>query len=426
MDLIRQPPRRPSNASIAGIVGVARLTDKARAYVDETLGDFVYGNDSGLDLITLEFLSMDADDFAEAADLHNDDALAHWIRKASDLTDKDIADFNAHHLEREPDEAGMTRLKERVERLRPEVAPTTVFGSIELDDWGTFREVDLTTRAPRSPYDRSVAGVFGLARMADKARADKSGKLNDYIYNCPIDQAITEYLGFSAENYLQAAWQNPNDLELTDWVSANTDKSSSGVTAFNAQIAARGPAKGHEQKVFNKTRDRVAPGRIDITTWFDLLDLDDEASYGTTDLTRHPPRSVFDESVGGLVHLARMIDKARAVNAGTLGDFWYGENSGFDRRLLIYLCLEPEAFLSLVAEAESDETVIARLEIKSAPDRETFNRDLTTAGPQDLASDRRLLDRVLALDHTRTDIRTYAAWTQLDDAVTFARRKAAV
>lgn len=426
MDLTRQPPRRPSNASLAGIVGVARLADKARAHVAETLGDFVYGNNSGLDLITLEFLDTDADTFAEAADLHDDDALADWIRKASDLTDKDIADFNAHHLGREPDEAGMARLKERVERLKPEVAPTTVFGSIELDDWGTFREIDLASQAPRSPYEHAVAVVFGLARMADKARADKSGKLNDYIYNCPIDQAITEFLGFSAGDYQQAAWENPNDLELSDWVIANTDRSAAEVTAFNARIASRGPAEGHEQEVFDKTLDRVAPGRIDIMSWFDLLDLDDEASYGTTDLTRHPPRSVFDKSAGGLVHLARMIDKARAVNTGTLGGFWYGEDSGFDRRLLAYLDLEPEAFLCLITDASSDEDVLAHLEIRSAAEREAFNRDLTTAGPRDLAGESRLLDRVLDLDPSRTDIRTYAAWTQLDDAVTFARRKAPV
>ena len=30
MDLTRQPPRRPSNAQVAGIVGLARMIDKAR------------------------------------------------------------------------------------------------------------------------------------------------------------------------------------------------------------------------------------------------------------------------------------------------------------------------------------------------------------------------------------------------------------
>ena len=32
MDLTHQPPRRPSNLGVAGIVGAARMTDKARAH----------------------------------------------------------------------------------------------------------------------------------------------------------------------------------------------------------------------------------------------------------------------------------------------------------------------------------------------------------------------------------------------------------
>ena len=36
MDLTRQPPRRPTNLGIAGIVGAARLTDKARSHNAET------------------------------------------------------------------------------------------------------------------------------------------------------------------------------------------------------------------------------------------------------------------------------------------------------------------------------------------------------------------------------------------------------
>ena len=49
MDLTRQPPRRPSNAGIAGIVGLARMTDKARGHNAELLGEFKYGETSGLD-----------------------------------------------------------------------------------------------------------------------------------------------------------------------------------------------------------------------------------------------------------------------------------------------------------------------------------------------------------------------------------------
>ena len=49
MDLTKQPPRRPSNTIVAGIAGLARMTDKARANNNEKLGDFKYGDESGLD-----------------------------------------------------------------------------------------------------------------------------------------------------------------------------------------------------------------------------------------------------------------------------------------------------------------------------------------------------------------------------------------
>ena len=47
MNLTKQPPRRPTNRSMAGVVGVARMVDKARAHNKDTLGQYLYGNDSG-------------------------------------------------------------------------------------------------------------------------------------------------------------------------------------------------------------------------------------------------------------------------------------------------------------------------------------------------------------------------------------------
>ena len=40
MDLTRQPPRRPSNDRVAGIIGLARMIDKARGHNAETIGEF--------------------------------------------------------------------------------------------------------------------------------------------------------------------------------------------------------------------------------------------------------------------------------------------------------------------------------------------------------------------------------------------------
>ena len=281
MDLTRQPPRRPSNTGMAGIVNLARMTDKARAYRGKTLDDYVYGEESGLDAALLDFLGISAEDFADAADRYGDADLARWVREVSDRTDAEIEALNRDRLAREPqDEAAKQRLRDRLARYAPgRTEIRTVLQSIELDDWGAFREVDLSQRAPRSPYCRGVAGVYGVARMAEKARADKAGKLGEYVYNCPVDQILLGFLDISAEDFREAAYENPNDLELGDWVLEHTARTVEEILAFNARIAARGPETEEARARFQRTLNDLAPERTDITTWFALMQLDDRISF---------------------------------------------------------------------------------------------------------------------------------------------------
>ncbi len=198
MDLSKQPPRRPTNTRMVGIVGLARMTDKARADRDETLGEYKYGANSGLDREVLEFIEMQPDEFADLASELDDEALESEITERLQRSGEEIASFNRGYLELEPqDDLHRRLLKERVARYAPgSTEITTVLQSIELDDWGSFRDRDLTQRPPRSPYLRSVAEVVTLARMADKARAFKIGKIGDYKYgeNSGFDRRAMEFL----------------------------------------------------------------------------------------------------------------------------------------------------------------------------------------------------------------------------------------
>ncbi len=431
MDLTRQPPRRPSNDSIAGIVNLARMTDKARAYNNRTLGEFLYGDDSGLDKILLDFLGVSHEDFADAAGRYGDADLGRWIREVSDRTDEEIHAFNRHHLQREPDdEAGKQRLKDRIEKFAPgRTDIVTVFQSIELDDWANFRDVDLSQRAPRSPYRRDVGGIFGLARMADKARAETAGTLGEYVYNCPIDQAITKFAGFTAEDFREAAYLNPNDLELGDWVREHTRAHSGEISQFNHRIAGKGPEDIKECAIFKAALENAAPNRTDITTWFDLLDVDDEVSFGVVDLTRHPPRSPYDASVGGLFGLARMIDKGRAAIHQLLGQYKYAEESGLDKKIAEFFGFSMGDFTDLIRAGRTDEEILEWLNenhCRSDSEISRFNSDIGTIEPWN--EKRRAWFRgVLAgLDESRTDVTTYMALIVLDDAIHFARLKTAI
>ena len=433
MDLTKQPPRRPSNDRVAGIVGLARMIDKARGHNAETIGEFKYGDDSGLDVEVLEFINMSAAEFAEAVDELDDEALGELALKRAQKSQAEIDAFNEEHLTQEPqDELHERLLVERIAQYAPgRTDIKTVFASIELDDWGAFRDLDLTSQPPRSPYLRSVLGVAGAARMADKARAATCGKLGEYRFGTDSSQdaAILDFLGIEEDAFRQAAYENPNDDELSEWIAERCEKSAADKSVFNAWRTNVGRyGKMHER--LKMRRAEVAPERGDIETFFDLQDLDDELSFGLTDLRRHPPRSAFDQSVGGLACLARMIDKFRAKADNCLGEYWCGEDSGFDRAVLDFLGLDQEAFAEAIAANGTDEAMVARLgerlANKSEEDKAQFNQRLLTASPRNDRQQSFLRNAVARLDSSRTDIESFAALTLLDDKVSFARLKAGV
>ncbi len=75
------------------------------------------------------------------------------------------------------------------------------------------------------------------------------------------------------------------------------------------------------------------------------------------DLTKSYPRSPRDR-LGGVPMLPRTIDKARAAIAGTLGEYKYGETSGFDRLLFETLGTDAESFLDGVRRSPDDAAVL--------------------------------------------------------------------
>ena len=433
MDLTRQPPRRPSNAGVAGIIGLARMIDKARGHNAETIGEFKYGDDSGLDVEVLEFINMNAAEFAEAVDELDDETLGVLALERAQKSQAEIDAFNEEHLTREPqDELHERLLVERIAKYAPERTDIkTVFASIELDDWGAFRDLDLTAQPPRSPYLRSVFGVAGAARMADKARAVTCGKLGEYRFGADSSQdaAILDFLGIEEDAFRQAAYENPNDDELSEWIAERCEKSAADKSIFNAWRANVG-RYGEMHERLKMRRAEVAPERGDVQSFFDLQDLDDELSFGLTDLRRHPPRSAFDQSVGGLACLARMIDKFRAAHYNCLGEYWCGEDSGFDRAVLEFLGLDQEAFAEAIAANGTDEAIVAwlgeQLSGKSEEDKAEFNQRLLTASPRNDRQQDFLRNAVSRLDASRTDIESFAALVLLDDKVSFARLKAGV
>ena len=142
-------------------------------------------------------------------------------------------------------------------------------------------QVDLTKRPPRSPRVR-LGGYVILPRMLDKGRAAVAGKLGEFKYACPLDQRFLTFVGVDPEALKKQLVAGKSDGEILQWIDAkSTKKPSVGeVLAWSMAQEQRGPTDVDGREYFNELHKTIAPKREDISTWFDLLDLDDYVSYG--------------------------------------------------------------------------------------------------------------------------------------------------
>lgn len=131
------------------------------------------------------------------------------------------------------------------------------------------------------------------------------------------------------------------------------------------------------------------------------------------DLRRSFPRSMR-EKLEGYVHLARMIDKCRAVLAGTQGEYLYP--CPMDVRLLEFAGVTDARFREAVAANPTDDGVAQWFRTTAThhppAELEAWNEMMVTRGPsspEKQAYFNRLRD---AVDPARTDL---TAWADLQD-----------
>jgi Domain of unknown function (DUF5069) len=137
--------------------------------------------------------------------------------------------------------------------------------------------MDLTKEYPASVREK-LHGVVQLKRTIDKGKALAHGTIGEYHYNCPMDQAVFTFLGIDHEALLAVIKKSKSDQEIFDYVKPFvTKKSPAELEKWNAEWLVRTPAKGSESETyFHTLRGQVAPDRTDITSWPDLLDLDEK------------------------------------------------------------------------------------------------------------------------------------------------------
>ena len=140
---------------------------------------------------------------------------------------------------------------------------------------------DLTQNPPRSTRVR-LGGYATLPRMLDKGRAELAGKNGEYHYNCPLDQRLLTFLGIDAEALKKQLATGKGDGEILEWINQNAKNKHTDpeIVAWSAQAELRAPADVESREYFHEIHRKVAPKREDVASWFELLDIDDHASFG--------------------------------------------------------------------------------------------------------------------------------------------------
>jgi hypothetical protein len=141
---------------------------------------------------------------------------------------------------------------------------------------------DLTQRPPRSPRTR-LGGYVLLPRMLDKGRAEIAGKNGEYHYNCPLDQHFVNFVKVDPAAMREQLAAGKGDGEILNWIheTASQKRTSWEIEQWSEYMLRRGPDSDAETRgYFGEMLGKISQTREDITTWGDLLDLDDYVSFG--------------------------------------------------------------------------------------------------------------------------------------------------
>jgi len=130
------------------------------------------------------------------------------------------------------------------------------------------------------------------------------------------------------------------------------------------------------------------------------------------------PRSPY-ERLGGYVHLPRLIDKARLHRKGLLDGYNY-KTVGFDKHLLAFLKLDPDAFEKTANELEDDAAVLSWVEqngVWHAPEEiEQWNQAVISRHPDTAEKKARFVHFLKESGGAgRKDIRTYFDLIEFDE-----------
>ena len=134
--------------------------------------------------------------------------------------------------------------------------------------------MNLKNTFPRSPREK-MQGLVHIPRMIDKANAFKGNTLGEYIYPCPLDKIILNFIRVTPEEFAQFVTTH-DESQVDDWIKEKCQNRSDKEKNFiNQQILGRSPDGDDRWAYFYEIRNKIDPSRTDISTWVDLIDLEE-------------------------------------------------------------------------------------------------------------------------------------------------------
>lgn len=128
--------------------------------------------------------------------------------------------------------------------------------------------------------------------------------------------------------------------------------------------------------------------------------------------------------MAGYVHLARMVDKCRAMLAKTEGEYIYP--CPMDERLMEFTGITSDQFTAAVKANPSDDTVAKWLtqtaKAHSPAELESWNRMMLSRGPSSPASMVKFKKYLDTIDPSRTDLTAWADLQDLEEGRTVPKR----
>ena len=138
---------------------------------------------------------------------------------------------------------------------------------------------DLTKEAPRSPRIR-VGGYAILGRTIDKCRAQVAGNIDEYHFDCPLDNTLFGFKGVKGNDFKAQIENGASDQQMAEWLDQNGEKKTpEEIKRWGDKVEADSLYNDPEKRDFFSEECKKLGLDPAKTTTFSWLEADDKASH---------------------------------------------------------------------------------------------------------------------------------------------------